>query len=348
LIDEHPEWFCRDSAGNVTGMYSKAFDVSDPGWHQYFLDSTLALLRRLDLDGFRLDAPTYNWFPNWDKAKRNRASRAPLAVLELFRRLRREMKAEKPDAVLYTEPPGILFRQSADIAYNYDEQWLFTSVIQPIGELDDTRRVRTGKELAEWMRDRDCVLPSGSMTAHHVDSHDTFWWPLPGKKWRREQIGIDATRAFVELFGLCGGPFMTFVGGEEGLEGTLARVNLARGGRPELAWGASVYEGVSSRSADVFLVMRHYHGRLALVATNLSGRAVDDEINITLPYSGFDAALRCLAEATGDGNLFDLLAREGLSPLERTLRGFAVCMHFGPWQSRLVPLCPRAHAAAQG
>ncbi len=75
LIAEHPEWFVRRSDGEIIGVYTKAFDVSNLAWQEYFTDSALDLVRRLDIDGFRFDAPTYNEFPNWSPATEN--ARAP-------------------------------------------------------------------------------------------------------------------------------------------------------------------------------------------------------------------------------------------------------------------------------
>jgi hypothetical protein len=68
LVGEHPEWFMRDSEGNIIGIYTKAFDVANVDWQEYFSAATEELVRRLDVDGFRFDAPTYNDLPNWSRA----------------------------------------------------------------------------------------------------------------------------------------------------------------------------------------------------------------------------------------------------------------------------------------
>jgi len=113
-----------------------------------------------------------------------------------------------------------------DLNYNYDEQWLVTAVANP-----DSRTswgVNNGKELAEWFSDRDAMLPIGSLTAHHLDSHDTFWWPSWGSKWRREQFGLQITRALYVIFGSLPGPFMMFVGGEEGIDDLIKKISLVK------------------------------------------------------------------------------------------------------------------------
>ena len=74
------------------------------------------------------------------------------------------------------------------------------------------------------MAERDKFLPAGSLTAHHIDSHDTFWWPSWGKKWRREQFDITKVKLLTLIFGSLPGPFMMFSGGEIGIEQLLPKL----------------------------------------------------------------------------------------------------------------------------
>ena len=223
LIAEHPEWFYRDAKGSVTGVYTKAFDARSASWQEYFIEAMLFLVRELGIDGFRFDAPTYNDFPNWAPWASGRANASALACVGLFQKLRPLIKEIKPDALMYTEPSGHLLRKSMDLNYNYDEQWLVTSLASPKARA--RHGIRNGKELAIWMRDRDVLLPRGAMTAHHIDSHDTFWWPSWGIKWRREQFGLEMTQLLTCIFGSLPGPFMMFVGGELGIEHLLPKIS---------------------------------------------------------------------------------------------------------------------------
>ena len=248
LIEQHPDWFCRDSSGTVSGVYTKAFDVRNREWQDYFISAMTFLMTELDIDGFRFDAPTYNEFANWSPWARGRASSSQLACVGLFERLRPVLKSIKDDALLYTEPSGHALRRSMDLNYNYDEQWLLASLANPA----DTKPwgVRSGKGMATWMRDRDSVLPRGSLTAHHIDSHDTFWWPSWGKKWRREQFTIEQVRLFTVMFGGLPGPMMMFSGGEIGIEdllpvlATLKRGDAWRCGRVSWWCGDDTPESV--------------------------------------------------------------------------------------------------------
>lgn len=271
LVEHHPEWFCRDSAGQITGIYTEAFDLLDPSWQDYFAQAALELVHRFDIDGFRFDAPTYNNFANWSPHRRHHASASTMGSVSLFEHLRRRLKEHDQSLLMFTEPSGALHRRSMDVNYNYDELWLIPAVLAPE---PDGPPSATGADVARWMQDRNAVLPATALTAHHVDSHDTFWWPPPGRKWRREQYGLAPTRAWTWVMALCGGPFLMFTGGEQGFAEELRHVLTLRQERRELGDGSARFDAVSTDCPEVFALVRQ-HGRAAsLVLVNLSEQAV--------------------------------------------------------------------------
>lgn len=274
LCDERPEWFCTDSAGRITGVYTKAFDLARPEWREYFTVSMVELVRRLDVDGFRFDAPTYNDFASWSPAARSRAGEPAVGAIGLFATLRRRLHATKPELMMYTEPSGPMLRRSMDVNYNYDEQWLIPAIMQQSVDAEPWL-VADGADLRQWFADRDATLPDGAVTAHHIDSHDTFWWPLPGAKWRREQYGVPATRAWLAVFALCGGPFMSFVGAELGVEDLLIRINRLRSTHPAVRDGAGDFQRIGVDQRCVFSVVRRPAAAPpALVLVNLADHPV--------------------------------------------------------------------------
>ncbi len=267
LIEEHPDWFYRDSENNVQGVYTKAFDASNRDWQNYFIEACRFLMTELDIDGFRFDAPSYNDFPNWAKWSRGRAGASALGCLGLFERLRPVMKSIKSDSLLYTEPSGHSFRQSMDLNYNYDEQWLVTAICDP-----STRApwgIAHAKDLAGWFESRNAMLPRGSITAHHIDSHDTFWWPSWGKKWRREQFTLAQVKLLTLVFATLPGPFMMFSGGEIGIEELLPKISKAKelllNGEDGISWWTEDWI-----PNDVFLQSRETDGKVVIVAANFS------------------------------------------------------------------------------
>ena len=271
LTTEHPEWFCTDSSGRFTGIYTEAFDLAEESWQDWFCQTAVSLVERLGIDGFRFDAPTYNNFANWSSQRRHRASASSTGCVALFRRLRDQLKARFPDVLMFTEPSGVVLRESMDMNYNYDELWLVPAITAEGGT---TSTVISGAQLAAWFDERDTTLPAEALTCHHLDSHDTFWWPAPGHKWRREQIGLPATRALTWCLALSGGAFMMFTGGETGMEEDLARTLALRRQRDELREGAADFSAAVFDDEAVFAVLR-YRGRFGVVvAVNLSSREI--------------------------------------------------------------------------
>jgi glycosidase len=279
LTQEQPGWFCRDSAGHLTGIYTEAFDLANADWQRYFCVAMLDLVDRFQVDGFRFDAPTYNNFASWAPERRIRASAATLGCLTLFERLRPLLKGKNPDLMMFTEPSGLLLREFMDVNYNYDELWLLPAVLEP--GVAGPGSVATGSDVAAWMDERQATLPADALTAHHIDSHDTFWWPPPGRKWRREQYGIPATRAWMWILALSGGPYMTFVGGEAGIEDDLRRTLRLRQARSELRVGAARFAAVSVDRPEVFAVVRECGPDATLVLVNLSAEPLTVRATMT-------------------------------------------------------------------
>jgi len=300
LVDEHPEWFMRDSSGAIIGVYTKAFDVNNPEWQRYFTTAALNLVTKLDIDGFRFDAPTYNEFPNWSPATEKRASASQLGSVNHFQKLRFDMRQIQPNAVMYTEPSGLLFRQSMDITYNYDEHWLFHAVLRPESALrNNPRGLRHAHDLATWFRDKEAALPAGAITARHIDSHDSFWWPLPGFKWRREQYGLPATRAILAIWSLLGGVYMTFVGGETDIEDDIRRVHRLRRTIAELGSGEANFDAVHAKDDGIFAVARTGE-QTTLLLVNLTNAPVTTRIDLDAGLPGISGSVSLHDEWNGE------------------------------------------------
>ncbi len=283
LQETHPEWFATDSSGKVSGVYTKAFDARNPSWQRYFRESMMNLIRNYDVDGFRFDAPTYNIFANWAPWARSRAFMSPLGCIPLFVDMRHDIREEKPDALLYTEPSGHLLRRSMDVNYNYDEQWLVSALMT--GKRAG-RAVGNARDFMIWIQDRDDFLPVGSHTAHHIDSHDTFWWPQWGKKWRREQYSTTHTKALAASFLALDGPYMMFTGGEEGIEKELSDLLNFRNNHKEFWSIRGQFDTESDSSGHLIIVTRQVGDREVVSVVNTS---VDKKVAIPAEYQGWGA-----------------------------------------------------------
>ena len=334
LREQHPEWFMRTDDGDVAHRYTHAFDLANRDLQAYLTEGLRWLVEAVGVDGFRLDAPFWNGFPNWADDLAYPASHAMLGAVEFFRRARREIRADHPETLFYVEAIQPIFRESADLNYSYDQLWLLEAVL-------DGDRTRFGRRLAgdvtadtvgRWLDERDRVYPAGSRAVHHVDSHDTFWWPDPGKKWFRDRYGTAATEAMVATFGLLDGGYMHYVGAEVGIEETLRTVLHLRRELPELAAGTCDYRGVPADDPMVFTALRTDGDRYSAVAVNFADETV--ETTLTLPAESLDAERY---------TVYDPLSTEFLTdgPGGRVFDADAlntVTVRFDPYQSRLLVL----------
>ena len=281
LIAQHPDWFYRNSSGQVQGVYTKAFDARNFNWQDYFIDACKFLMTELNVDGFRFDAPSYNDFPNWAEWARGRAGASALGCLGLFDRLRPVMKQINPQSLLYTEPSGHVFRQAMDLNYNYDEQWLVTALSDVKSQ--SAWGINCARHLAQWVQERDKFLPAGSMTAHHIDSHDTFWWPTWGKKWRREQFDINKVALLTLIFGSLPGPFMMFSGGEIGIEQLLPK--LAKVKKSQIWLTGQIKWWSDEQYPDgLFAISRSESNQMVVTLVNYTDKdiSVKSNLNYTL------------------------------------------------------------------
>lgn len=230
------------------------------------------LINGYDIDGFRFDAPTYNLFANWAPWARARAFMSPLGCIPLFVDMRHDMREAKPDSLLYTEPSGHLLRRSMDVNYNYDEQWLVSALMK--GNHAE-RSVRNGRDFMLWIQDRDDFLPVGSQTAHHIDSHDTFWWPQWGKKWRREQYSLEAVCSLAATFLALDGPYMMFTGGEEGIQEELAELLNFRNDHAAQWAQRGTFDTECDPTGSLIVVSRSANGKSVVSIVNPSSNKVD-------------------------------------------------------------------------
>jgi hypothetical protein len=292
--DEHPEWFMVGEDGETSRVYTWAFDAANPSWQEYVVQVLSYYVQDLGVDGFRFDAPTWNCMPNWDRDLPRRASASYYGAATLLKKARCALKALDEDVAMYTEPNGPLFRRNMDLNYNYDEEWLWASlvgVLEPdvyAGSSQWDGRRLTARELATWLHYRRLAVPAGSLTVHHLDSHDTFWWGEKAR-FRRDALGQDAARILFALCAFLDGGIMSYVGAEEGSEEFYRRVLHLRRDIPELRHGDCDYLGVICDEPMVLPLLRQYQGQYTLVLLNLSGYACAARMSLPTSPQGLVA-----------------------------------------------------------
>jgi glycosidase len=317
-LEQHPEWFMRDEQGEIAKIYTAAFDHANPEWQGFIINVLAHYVEAYDVDGYRIDAPTWNFMPNWDRSLAHPAVFSIYGAARLFANARRELKKIKPDVVLYTEPPGPLFRRDFDLNYNYDEHWTFPSllpVISPRGfageRTFDGGRI-TARELMIWLEDRRRVLPPRSVTVHHLDSHDTFWWGRLAQ-FRHEAFGREAANALFALCAFLDGGVMNYVGGEVGAEDFYRRIIQLKRELPELRDGVCDYvEGRTDRDDVLALLWTDDHG-VAIPLISFAASAVSCTVRFPAPAASVCEARNALSDkpevlkiASGDSSQLEV------------------------------------------
>ncbi|HKE60007.1 MAG TPA: alpha-amylase family glycosyl hydrolase [Pyrinomonadaceae bacterium] len=149
LIKNHPEWFKRDSQGQITYPHDwvdvAALDYSNAGLRDYMIEMLRYWLREFDLDGFRCDVAGDVPTDFWEKA-------------------RVELEKVKPDIMMLAEAhKAELSVKAFDLGYSWPLHSSLTEVLQGKKPASELRRDWEA-EVKEW--------PRGSLNLRFTDNHD--------------------------------------------------------------------------------------------------------------------------------------------------------------------------------
>jgi len=269
---EHPEWYMKTESGDIAMTYTYSFNLADREVQDYIIEAMKFYVRKFDVDGFRIDAPQWNFFPNWDPKIPYRASYSTFGGAKiLLERARMELKRIKPDIIFYVENTGPQLLGVADFLYSHEEQRLHIALAT--GEI-------TAREAAEWLEERDMAFPKGFIKAHHLESHGTHYHS--GGKFRWELLGVKPSRALFALCAFMGGPVHNYVGGERGSEDFYRKVLDIRNSIPELTYGDWNYTIVKSTDDMIFTILRSYNGNHTIVVINFNPKQADFRLQIPI------------------------------------------------------------------
>jgi glycosidase len=337
---EHPEWFMRTEFGTPAATYTWAFDHANPGWQDFMVGVFTHYVREYDVDGFRVDALIWNIFPNWAEGLPYRPSGSVCASERLLQRVRQETHKIKPDVVLYTETTGPLFTRTCDLAYNYDMQWLYSGLAQPISPRGfayvfarPLTKIRAA-DIGPWLEQRHLAKPAGARTVHHLDSHDTHEWGGLCQ-YRREAFGEDVARLFFAFCCSLDGGMMVFSGAEEGVEEYYRTLLRLRRELPALSVGSCDYTAVHVDSENVYAPLRIHGRQIVVPVLHFADRSV--RVCIALPVEKLPL----------DAQSYRLVDRLSGAPVRgpggevwtRAQLG-AVRMELGPYQARMLEIVP--------
>ena len=288
LLDEHPEFFSYAEDGRVNRTYTWSFDHANPELRTYIQKVFCFYVRELDVDGFRVDALTWNYFPNWRKGLPYPAYKSIDGSLDMFTAVRDAVWEIKPDVAFYSESTGPLMARCYDLSYVYDEIWMYECLMPPVlpnlppkmhlNRYDNGTLV-DGRGAAEWLDLRQRVLPKGWIKAHQADSHDSHEWRGLGA-FRREYAGLQQSRALFAYCCFVEGAVMNFAGGERESEEIYRDLIHKRKQYPALQKGSCDYLAVTSENRALFAPLRCYEGQRMIPVINFSAAEAHSELDI--------------------------------------------------------------------
>ncbi len=205
-VTEHPDWYEKDSLGNMKGIYDwtdvYVFDYSNPEMRKGMIDAMKFWLTEVGVDGFRCDVAMEVPTDFWDEA-------------------RPQLEAAKPDLFMLAEASvPELQKNGFDMGYNWPMKDLFSEIAATAGQYsfkDKDGKIREFPEkhatdIYELVAEQEKDYPKDTYLMNMVTNHDLNSWE--GTEFDR--LGT-LTNAFAVLTYTLPGMPMMYTGQETGM-----------------------------------------------------------------------------------------------------------------------------------
>ena len=286
-VTEHPDWYEKDSLGNMVGVYDwtdvYCFDYSNPEMRQGMIEAMKFWLTEVGVDGFRCDVAGEVPTDFWDEA-------------------RPQLEAAKPDVFMLAEASKPeLQKNGFDMGYNWPMKDLFSEIAATAGQYtfkDKDGHVRTfpvkhAAAIDSLLASQAAEYPKDTYLMNMVTNHDLNSWE--GTEF--ERLG-NLTGAFAVLSYTLPGMPLIYTGQETGMNRAFEffekdktpeweprneyfefyqKLNALKHSRRELAAGVEGGELVSypAVSPDIYAFSREKDGSKIVVLTNLGAENAD-------------------------------------------------------------------------
>lgn len=190
IMDQHPEWYTKDSAGNFQAPVPDWSDVADlnyedSGLREYMINSMKFWVETCDIDGFRCDV-------------------AMMVPMDFWNDARQELDKIKPVFML-AEAEGPEFHAHAfDMTYGWELHHIMNQIAK--GE-------KTATELENYLNKEANAYSSSAYRMHFTSNHDENSWNGTVK----ERMG-KAGKVFAVLSATFPGMPLIYSGMEAGLD----------------------------------------------------------------------------------------------------------------------------------
>lgn len=188
LVTEHPEWYAKDSTGN---MFSPSgwtdvvkFDYAVPELRKYMIGAMKYWIQEFDIDGFRCDVAGDVPMDFWDTA-------------------RIELDKVKPVFML-AEAEGPEFHSAFDMTYGWEFHHILNKIYKGEAKPDD---------IESYLKKNDSIYPEDAYRMYFISNHDENSWN--GSEF--ERLG-KAVETFFTLTTLVPGMPLVYSGQEAGNE----------------------------------------------------------------------------------------------------------------------------------
>ncbi|MDE6772127.1 MAG: alpha-amylase [Muribaculaceae bacterium] len=310
-VTEHPDWYEKDSLGNMKGVYDwtdvYVFDYSNPQMRKGMVDAMKFWLTEVDIDGFRCDVAGEVPTDFWDEARPQLEEAKPgLFMLA---------EASKPE----------LQKNGFDMGYNWPMKDLFSEIAATSGQYSfkgSDGKVREfpekhASDIVKLLEAQDSEYPKDTYLMNMVTNHDLNSWE--GTEF--ERLG-NLTPAFAVLSYTLPGMPLIYTGQETGMNRAFEffekdkapqweprneyftfyqNLNNLKHTQKALAAGTEGGKLISypAKSDDIIAFSREKDGSKVVVAANLGNEKTSLEFAADAPavagmkdfFSGADAAI---------------------------------------------------------
>ena len=152
LTVDHPEWYKRDTAGNIISPYDWTdvlqLDYAQPGLSDYMIGALKYWITEADVDGYRCDV-------------------AGMVPTEFWNRARRELDQVKPVFMLAEAEKPELLAKAFDMDYGWEFHHIMNKVAQGSMMVSD---------LKKYFRKNDSICPGNTYRMYFTSNHDENSW----------------------------------------------------------------------------------------------------------------------------------------------------------------------------
>lgn len=205
---EHPDWYVKDSTGNLLSPFDWTdvvkLDYNNRYMRNAMMESLEFWLEETDIDGYRCDVAGEVPTDFWDTARITLETIKPVFMLA---------EAEKPE----------LLKRAFDMDYGWDLLHICNKI---------SKKEANANRLAEYFAKLDTTMPAGAFKMNFITNHDENSWN--GTEYKRHGAAVET---FAVLVSTIPGMPLLYSGQEEGDDHALQFFE-----KDPIQWGDYKYE----------------------------------------------------------------------------------------------------------